>query len=172
MQTALKDIVGFFGSLKSHRCVNVSIEQLANRYGVFECQSMSVMTLVCARNEWIKFGSPDLHVTTSMSWLVAIAQYSCDSSQIAHSAAVISCFELRWNLRKKLSSFVLSGSSFCKAKCRLQKQMYRIFTENQSKNKCDQMFTFQPEAPIVPNNQWTLQWLASHDVFSTKPHLV
>lgn len=119
MQTALNDIVGFFGSLRSQRCVNVSIEQLASKYGVFECQSMSVITLVWARNEWIKLGSPDLHVTTSINWLVAMAQYSCDSSQIAHSAAVISCFELRWNFRRKLSSLVWSGSSFCKAKCRL-----------------------------------------------------
>lgn len=46
MQTALSDIVGFFGSLKSHKCVNVSMEQLANKYGVFECQSISVITLV------------------------------------------------------------------------------------------------------------------------------
>lgn len=119
MQTADKLIVGFFGSRKSHKCVNVSMEQLASKYGVFECQSMSVMTRVCARSEWIKFGSPDRHVTTSINWLVAMAQYSCDSSQIAHSAAVISCFELRWNFRKKLSSFVWSGSSFCRAKCRL-----------------------------------------------------
>lgn len=79
MQTALKDIIGFFGSRKSHRCVNVSIEQLANKCGVFECQSISVMTRVCARNEWISVGSPKRHVTTSINWLVAIAQYSCDS---------------------------------------------------------------------------------------------
>lgn len=51
MQTALSDIIGFFGSRKSHKCVNVSMEQLASKCGIFECQSMSVMTRVCARNE-------------------------------------------------------------------------------------------------------------------------
>lgn len=120
MQTALNDIVGFFGSRKSHRCVNVSIEQLANKCGVFECQSISVMTRVCARNEWISVGSPKRHVTTSINWLVAIAQYSCDSWHMAHSAAEISCFEFRWNLRRKLSSSIWSMSNFCSAKCRLK----------------------------------------------------
>lgn len=119
IQTALNDIVGFFGSRRSHKCVNVSIEQLANKYGVFECQSMSVMTLVWARSECINVGSPDRHVTTSINWLVAIAQYSCDSSQIAHSAAVISCFELRWYFLMNCSSLSWSWSSFCNAKCRL-----------------------------------------------------
>lgn len=46
IQTALNDIIGFLGSLKSHKCVNVSIEQLARRCGFFECQSMSVTTRV------------------------------------------------------------------------------------------------------------------------------
>lgn len=119
IQTALSDRLGFRGSRKSHRCVNVSMEQLANKCGVFECQSMSVITRVWARSECIRLGSLDRQVTTSINWLVAIAQYSCDSSQIAHSAAVISCFELRWNFRKKSSSLVWSESSFCKAKCRL-----------------------------------------------------
>ena len=67
MQTALSDKIGFRGSRKSHKCVNVSIEQLANRCGDFECQSMSVITRVWARNEWINVGSPDRHVTTSIS---------------------------------------------------------------------------------------------------------
>lgn len=70
MQTALSDIIGLRGSRKSHRCVNVSIEQLANKCGTLECQSMSVMTLVWARSEWINVGSPNRHVTTSISWLV------------------------------------------------------------------------------------------------------
>lgn len=143
MQTALRDIVGFFGSRKSHKCVYVSTLQLANKYGVFECQSMSVMTLVCARSEWINVGSPDLHVTTSINWLVAMAQYSWDSSQIAHSAAVISCFEFRWNFLKKWSSFVWSGSNFWRAKCRLKFKVYifindcisQTFIQNHSTNK-------------------------------------
>lgn len=51
MQTALSDNIGFRGSLKSHKCVKVSIEQLANKCGTFECQSISVITLVWARRE-------------------------------------------------------------------------------------------------------------------------
>lgn len=67
MHTALSDMVGFLGSRRSHKCVNVSIEQLASRCGVFECQSMSVMTLVWARRECIIVGSPERQVTTSIS---------------------------------------------------------------------------------------------------------
>lgn len=115
MQTALKDIIGFRGSRRSQRWVNVSMEQLANRCGTLECQSISVTILVWALNEWIKRGSGPLHVTTSISWLVwkgeeincaggnrqnyfeltAMAQYSLLPSQIAHSAAETSYFELR-----------------------------------------------------------------------------
>lgn len=44
MQTALNERIGFRGSLKSHKCVKVSMEQLANKCGSFECQSISVTT--------------------------------------------------------------------------------------------------------------------------------
>lgn len=67
IQTALKDNIGLRGSLKSHKCVNVSIEQLANKCGTFECQSISVIARVWARSECIKVGSPYLHVTTSIN---------------------------------------------------------------------------------------------------------
>lgn len=45
MQTALNDRIGFRGSLKSHKCVKVSMEQLASKCGSFECQSISVTTI-------------------------------------------------------------------------------------------------------------------------------
>lgn len=133
MQTALSDMVGFLGSLKSQRWVNVSIEQLANKCGVFECQSISVMTLVCALSEWIIVGSPDLQVTTSIIWLVAMAQYSWNSWQIAHSAAVISCFEFRWNFCKNLSSSICSISKFCNAKWRLWNASHWVKNEKIAK---------------------------------------
>lgn len=117
MHTALSDSIGLRGSRRSHRCVNVSIEQLASRCGCFECQSMSVMTRVWARSEWISVGSPDRQVTTSISWLVAMAQYSWLAWQIAHSAADTSCLDSRWNLRRLSSSSY--WSRLCRARWRL-----------------------------------------------------
>lgn len=94
MHTALSERIGFLGSRKSHRCVKVSIEQLANRCGCFMCQSivavlqfldyylcyqshrpftklpMSVITRVCALSECINVGWPERHVITSINWLV------------------------------------------------------------------------------------------------------
>lgn len=67
MQTALSDMMGLRGSRRSHRCVKVSMEQLAMRWGTLECQSMSVTIRVCARKEWMSRGSPTAQVTTSIS---------------------------------------------------------------------------------------------------------
>lgn len=127
------------------------------------------MARVCARNEWINVGSPDRHVTTSINWLVAIAQYSWDSSQIAHSAAVISCFEFRWNFRKKWSSLVWSGSSFCKAKWRLYQGNKNEINKNQFSDHLER--TFRPKEPTVQTNQQTLLSLGDLDVFDTTLHL-
>lgn len=67
MQTALSERIGFRGSRRSHKCVKVSMEQLANKCGCFICQSISVITRVCARSECIRVGCPERHVITSIN---------------------------------------------------------------------------------------------------------
>lgn len=53
----------------------------------------------------------------------------------------------------------------------LNKQTNILFMWLKLMNK-NMVQTFRPKAPIVPNNQWTLQSLEDHDEYATKLHLV
>lgn len=93
--------------------------QWINQCGITRtpCDHLNQLTCLCSNSNSRTSATSIVQYiifTTLQMVLTAIAQYSWDCWQMAHSAADISCFELRWNFRNKLSSS--TWSRFCSAR--------------------------------------------------------